>query len=239
MNLLERELHPLTQPIEGQYPRPWMTDMADPAAALVFIIGQNPAKRIPQRPGLDHAAYLDGLFNRNGASCRAMYEEAVRESGASRTRQNIDRLTADLAKAGVTAVLQTNIICLSPPAGNDRRKPADRAGGANGTQIFATILAIIRPPILIAYGAGTAWGLSRLLGCPLPSPPADQNAGLSHQRVETRLPGAPYAPDVFVIPSLAPRVWNGWHKWAGPHLAQTCLRVRQCLEDRGAVGPQP
>ncbi|MBU8545868.1 MULTISPECIES: hypothetical protein [Roseomonadaceae] len=205
--------------------------MRNPAEAKVFIIGRNSAKTIHQRPGLDHEAYLDGLFNRNGASCRSLYDDAVRDSGPSPTRRNIDRLMACLAEAGVADVLQTNVTCFSTPMSGDLARPENQEGRANGTKIFETILAIIRPPILIAHGAGTVQNLSRILGCELPSPPADRHAALSHRRIEARLSGVAYAPHVFVIPSLAPPAWNKWQGWAGSHLTETCGRVRECLED--------
>ena len=229
MSPLEIALRPLTRPINGQYTRPWMTDMRNPAEAKVFIIGRNSAKTIPQHPKLDHDTYLDGLFNRNGSSCRSLYDHAVRDSGPSPTRRNIDRLMASFAEAGVADVLQTNIICFSTPMSGDLKRPENWEGRANGTRIFETILAIIRPSILIAHGAGTVRDLSRLLGCNLPSVPADRHSGLSYRRIDALLSGAAYAPHVFVIPSLAPPAWNKWRAWAWPHMTETCARVREYL----------
>lgn len=238
MSPLEIALRPLTRPINGQWPRPWMTDMRNPSEAKVFIIGRNSAKTIRQQRGLNHDTYLDGLFNRNGSSCRSLYADAVRDSRPSRTRPNIDRLAASLATAGITDVIQTNVICFSTPMSDDLKRPKNREGRANGTRIFETILAMIRPPILIAHGAGTVRDLSRLLGCELPSPPPDRHAGLCHRLIDARLHGTPYAPHVFVIRSLAPPEWPKWQGWAGHHLAETCVQVRQCLGD-GTSGPTP
>ena len=43
----EATIRKLTEPINGQYPRPWMTEMKNPWEAEVFIVGMN------QRNGYD------------------------------------------------------------------------------------------------------------------------------------------------------------------------------------------
>ena len=40
----EKSIAAATQAINGQFPRPWMTDLADPLSAEVFIVGRNPAR---------------------------------------------------------------------------------------------------------------------------------------------------------------------------------------------------
>jgi hypothetical protein len=47
MDSLERAIRPLTSPINGQLPRPWMTDLTDPREALVFIVGKNQRSGYP------------------------------------------------------------------------------------------------------------------------------------------------------------------------------------------------
>ena len=42
----ETKIRELTKPINGQLPRPWMTELEDPAQADVFIVGMNPAHRL-------------------------------------------------------------------------------------------------------------------------------------------------------------------------------------------------
>ena len=46
----------LTEPLNGQYPRPWMTELADPLSANVLIVGKNEAKGRRGPPPLSHAA---------------------------------------------------------------------------------------------------------------------------------------------------------------------------------------
>ena len=65
----ERIIAALTRPLNGQLPRPWMTDIADPMKATVFIVGKNQAKTFPESR-LNHDRHMDGLFNRSGETAR-------------------------------------------------------------------------------------------------------------------------------------------------------------------------
>jgi hypothetical protein len=95
MNTLEASIRRLTQPVNGQFPRPWMTDMAHPEKARVFIVGRNQAKVFPAAALVGgHEAYIDALFNRSGKSCRKLYEEMSGREGPSPTRENIYALRA-------------------------------------------------------------------------------------------------------------------------------------------------
>jgi|TARA_B110000967_G_scaffold171343_1_gene181775 hypothetical protein len=38
----EETISLLTQPLNGQYPRPWMTNLTNPQEADVFIVGKKP-----------------------------------------------------------------------------------------------------------------------------------------------------------------------------------------------------
>jgi hypothetical protein len=40
----ESAIRSLTAPINGQFPRSWMTDLQNPLLASVFIVGQNQAR---------------------------------------------------------------------------------------------------------------------------------------------------------------------------------------------------
>ena len=40
-NKFEEQIRRLTEPINGQLPRPWMTEMRNPLEADVFIVGMN------------------------------------------------------------------------------------------------------------------------------------------------------------------------------------------------------
>lgn len=228
---LEASLRRLTQPVDGQFLRPWMTDMAHPEKARIFVVGRNPATRFPAALIGSHDDYIDALFNRNDRSCRKLYEQLRGDDGLSPTRKNIGKLRENLAREGLTDVVETNVICYSTPMSSDLTK----SGKAVGGQIFEEILAIIRPKILIAHGAGTAKELGRVLSARLPAAASNQADDVSCAHVHAHLRGESYAPIVFVIPSLAPPAWNVWQKWAEPHLAETCAQVRKFLDD-GASG---
>jgi hypothetical protein len=230
MSPLEASIRRLTQPVNGQFPRPWMTDMPHPEEARVFIVGFNQATGFPAAVVGSHDDYVDALFNRGDRSCRKLYEQMRGDAGASPTRRNLDRLRAKLAREGIHDVVETNVICYSTPMSSDLTEEKNKGGKAAGKQIFEEVLAIIRPKILIVHGAATAKELGRVLSARLPSAATNQADGVSCTRVQTDLRAHGYAPTVFVIPSLAPPRWNAWQKWAEPHLAETCTKVRKSLE---------
>ena len=113
----EETIRELTQPINGQLPRPWMTKMANPLEADVFIVGMNQRNGYPADQ-IAHEKHLDALFNRNGESCRGLYDE-VTNGKASRTRLNTDSLTARLNQRDVHNIIETNVVCFSTPLGKD------------------------------------------------------------------------------------------------------------------------
>lgn len=202
----ESAISAATRPLNGQLPRPWMTDLTDPIAARVLIVGRNPARGYDATT-LDHTRHLDALFNRNGESCRGLYDELVGEP--SPTRRNIDMLRTLLADAGVDQVLETNIICYSSPMSADLAKPAHAGGREAGTAIFRLLLDHVRPRVLIAHGAGTIRDVAAIVGAALP--PARS------------APGAPVHVEssgmtLILLPSLAPPAWNRWQGWARGHL---------------------
>jgi hypothetical protein len=41
MHALEAAIRGLTRPVNGQFPRPWMTTMARPEDARIFVVGYN------------------------------------------------------------------------------------------------------------------------------------------------------------------------------------------------------
>jgi hypothetical protein len=183
-----------------------MTDLTDPLGARVLIVGRNPARGYDATT-LDHTRHLDALFNRNGESCRGLYDELVGEP--SPTRRNIDMLRALLADAGVDQVLETNVICYSSPMSADLTKPAHAGGREAGTAIFRLLLDHVRPRVLIAHGAGTIRDVAAIVGADLP--PA------------CSAPGVPAHTESFgmrliLLPSLAPPAWNRWQGWAREHL---------------------
>ena len=97
MSALEASIRRLTQPVNGQFPRPWMTNMARPENARIFVVGYNQATGFPAALIGSHDDYIDALFNRNDGSCRNLYEQLRDDDGTSPTRRNIDKLRVNLA----------------------------------------------------------------------------------------------------------------------------------------------
>jgi len=194
-----------TRPLNGQLPRPWMTDLTDPLSAQVLIVGRNPARGYDLAT-LDHARHLDALFNRNGQSCRGLYDEMVESSP---TRRNIDLLRAALRNAGIDQVLETNVICYSSPMSADLAKPEHAGGREAGTAIFRLLLEYVRPRVLIAHGAGTIRDIGTILGAALPPARREPGVPVHVESSSMRL---------ILLPSLAPPAWNRWQGWARAHL---------------------
>ena len=148
MESFERELFALTAEYQGQYPRPWMTDLRDPREANCFIVGRN------QRQGYDSSRvgsqkrHVDALLNRNGMTCRGLYDSMF---DASPTRRNIDRLSRRLRDGGAK-VLETNVICFSSPMSGDLSSSQRQ----QGKQIFRWLVDRISPAVIIVHGAGAA-----------------------------------------------------------------------------------
>jgi hypothetical protein len=213
----ESAIKAATRALNGQLPRPWMTDLTDPLGAQVFVVGRNQARGYDAST-LDHTRHLDALFNRNGQSCRALYDELV--GAPSPTRRNINLLRTLLMDAGVNRVLETNVICYSSPMSADLAKPAHTGGRELGTAIFRLLLEHVRPRVLIVHGAGTIRDVSAIVGVALP-PARDE-------------PGTPVYVDVagmklILLPSLAPPAWNRWQGWARAHLEATAEMVADTL----------
>jgi len=208
----------LTEPLNGQYPRPWMTELGNPLSANVFIVGKNQAKGY-ESSRISHKRHVDALFNRHGESCRRVYDEMTGCS-PSPTRQNIDRFRKMLASEGVRRVLETNVICYATPMGSDLRLPQHRGGALRGTEIFQALLHFVKPKVLIAHGAGTRNTLRKLLAASLPTPP-ERNGNPRVAIVEDM--------KIFVIRSLAPPQWNQWHRWAEQYLAKVAKEVASAL----------
>ncbi len=212
---LERMVEEMTQARNGQFPRPWMTDMTRPERARVFIVGLNQATGM--MPGNQHGIFADALFNRNGETCRSLYDRITGERGPSRARPNVERLTEVL---GIAETLDTNVVCYASPMGSD---PGQPAGAAEGTALFMTLLDIVRPPVLIVHGSGTRQRLGLLLGAELPPLP-EEGGAVAWARVSA-LDGG-FTPAVYVIPSLAPPVWNRWSGWAEAYFQELAAHVR-------------
>jgi ribokinase len=230
MDALETAMRCLTPGVNGQYPRPWMTDIPHPEKARVFVVGYNQATGFPIKSDLHHDAFMDALYNRNGRSCRALYEMMRGEREPSRTHRNTCDLAGRLSSCSINDVLVTNVICYSTPMGKNLGSSEHREGRDLGRTIFSTLLAIVRPQVLITHGKGTARELARVLriGSP-PELPDRQRGAVSFTRVSAQLNGSCYSPTVFVLPSLAPPAWYRWASWAPDYMDRVCVRVRQVL----------
>jgi hypothetical protein len=64
---LAQTIADVTKPLNGQYPRPWMTDVDQPERARVFIVGRNQAPGIPVTH-LTHRDYVFGIDVRWGGA---------------------------------------------------------------------------------------------------------------------------------------------------------------------------
>lgn len=220
---LEATIRQLTKPINGQYPRPWMTSLTDPAEANVFTVGKN------QRNGFDaaevgsHDHYVDTLFNRGSETCRALYDRIA--GTPSPTRKNTDAFVRQLVERGVSKVIETNVICYSTPMSADLRAAHHIGGSERGTEIFKVLLRQIRPRVLIAHGSDTVRNLGRVLGSELPAP-SDKPSDPQSIRIGEIA--------VFVIPSLAPPAFNKWSRWSSDHLAAVSDQVANILQGEGS-----
>lgn len=210
----EAEIHRLTQPINNQYPRPWMTDLKDPQSASVFIVGKNQASEYSVER-LEHKRHIDALFNRSGESCRGLYDE-MRKGKPSQTRKHIDHFRSILAEHGITDVLETNVNCYSTRMSRDLKDAQHVGGEEAGREIFKALLTHIKPKIIIVHGARTRKELGQILGTTLPPLP-----GRDSIPVAAHIHGM----QVFPIPCLAAPEFHKWKKWSDPYLCKVAAII--------------
>jgi hypothetical protein len=217
MNNFEMVIRDLTRPLNGQYPRPWMTHLRNPLEAQLFVVGRN------QRNGFDcerlgtHDRHIDGLFNRNGETCRGIYNEMT-GGKPSPTRKNTDRFVQILNRQGVTAILETNVICYSSPMSNDLRLEQHKGGAKKGEEIFRYIWSEICPSTVVVHGAGAAKQLSKIIGTQLPTAP-DSLA----PPVFTKIGNCSFV----AINSLAPPAYNKWQSWSTEYLETLAKAINE------------
>jgi len=226
LNQFEETVGNLTQPLNGQYPRPWMTKLIDPQNADVFIVGKN------QRNGYDcsklgtHQRHMDALFNRNGETCRQMYDRMT-AGKASPTRKNTDSFVQVLESKGVTDILETNVICYSTPMSADLRLDQHTGGSTRGEEIFRYLMAKIKPKVLVVHGTGSRKKLASILRTDLGSEPHFVEDIRLHM-VEDYM--------VAVIPSLAPPAYNKWSPWSQEHLSLLAIKIAAHLSQNPVSG---
>ena len=221
MNKFEEKIRELTEPINGQLPRPWMTQMRDPLEADVFIVGRNQRNSYSDKE-IQHQRHLDALFNRNGESCRGLYDE-VTKGKPSPTRRNIDDLAARLSQRNIHNILETDVVCYSTRIAADLRKRANAGGARRGEEIFRYLLTEIAPTVLIVHGEGSVKDISRILQMDRLKVPRSTDEIFDVQ-TEQHL--------VIPVPSLAPPAFNRWSSWSGRYLDKVADRVREKLVTR-------
>ncbi len=225
MTRLESAIRSLTMPVNGQYPRPWMTVMTNPEQARVFVVGYNQATGWPEFLIKDQDEYIHALFNRNGMTCDTLYNRFRCGVYPSPTRRNLCELRRVLAGQGIPEVLETNVICYSTGMSHDLDRPDHSGGKQKGRVIFQEILRMIRPEILILHGSRTGKEFARMLGVDVPRPPRNPAEGMSACRLVTRLGEDAWCPMVFAIPSLAPPAANKWRAWRSRYFEDLASKV--------------
>lgn len=212
MDKFEQRIRELTEEINCQYPRPWMTDVSNPSRAKVFIVGYNPATAY-RSDLVDYERFIDSLFNRNGEGCRKFYTEITKQTP---TRDNIEMFTDKLNKVGVYSILETNVVCYG---GHSEHK----GSVARGKEIFRTLVREIRPKAIILHGVGVCEEFRCSFNLPsLPNPPKTKEKIVQKEMdSETQ---------VFVIPSLAPPESDKWGNWRCEYLDKVSKRVRKVVE---------
>ena len=227
-NRFEERIRELTQPINGQLPRPWMTAMTDPLEANVFIVGMNQSREYPAWD-IPHQRHLDALFNRNGESCRGLYDETT-GGRPSRSRRNIDELVARLNRWGIHDILETSVVCYSTGMSRYLSAQAHAGGARHGEEIFRYLLAEIAPAVLIVHGGGVASRMSAILGISRLQVPRSADEVCDVQAGQHL---------VIPIPSLAPPAFHMWSSWRDEYLDRVSSRVREKLvpiRDGGSGG---
>lgn len=217
---LEDAIRTLTRPVLGQFPRPWMTDIAEPSEAEVFVVGANQPTAYPPDKVGSHQRFLNALFNRDGETCRTLYREI--RGGSSGTRSHSDDFVKMLQAAGVKKIVETNAVCFSTPKADDLKRFENREGLEKGIRIFSEIFRIIKPRVMVVHGAGTVEFLRRHHQIRLPKPPKEGDQ-FPHSIIA--------ATQVFVVRSLALPEVNKWDSWRTEYLHEIAKRVSSQLDD--------
>lgn len=203
-----------------------MTDLDNPSQAQVFVVGYNPASAYHSN-AVDYERFIDSLFNRNGETCREFYKEVTDKSP---TRGNIEMFTRKLADAGVTSVIETNVVCYGAKKKRHLSLPEHNGGKRRGVQIFRELISEIQPKVIVVHGIGVCKEFTCALNLapPLPEPPNNEDMFVDYQMGQIQ---------IFVIPSLADPGFRNWpsspHRsfcnWADGYLNKIAGRVaRAC-----------
>ena len=236
MDEFEQRIRELTTEINGQYPRPWMTDLKDPSCVKVFIVGYNPATAF-RSDYVDYERFIDSLFNRNGEGCRKFYEE-YRKSYVDTTEPSPsrDKIASKLKKVGVFSILETNVVCYGAKP-KELNLPKHNGGKKLGKEIFRTLVRKIRPKVIILHGKKVREDFRSAFN--LPSLPDTPDTKDKYVQIELDLDSQlGLRTQLFVIPSLALPGFQNWPtrplksfcNWADEYLDEISERVRHVVE---------
>ena len=192
--------------------------MKNPREAEVFVVGKNQKNGYAVNK-VSHRRHIEALFNRNGESCRGLYDEFT-EGKPSRTRKNTDGLVDRLNKRNIHKILETNVICYSTPTSKDLNNPGHSGGTKRGEDIFRYLLTEIAPAVLIVHGVGSVKSISPMLQCKQLKVPRSADE-ICDVQMEKHL--------VIPIPSLAFPAFTNWSSWADRYLDIVADRVSQKL----------
>ena len=226
MDKFEQLIRELTTEINGQYPRPWMTDLKAPSRAEVFIVGYNPATAYLSND-VSYERFIDSLFNRNGETCRKFYAEITKQTP---TRDNIEMFADKLAKVGISSILETNVICYGAKKKKYLRRREHIGGKARGMEIFRKLVEVIHPKVILIHGKGVCDEFRRSFKLSsLPDPPDSKD-----KFVQIKLD---WGTELFIIPSLALPGFRNWPQfplkpfctWADAYLDEVAKRMLQVV----------
>lgn len=204
-----------------------MTHLKAIQSTKVFVVGNHFS--VPYLANsVKYERFIDSLFNRNGESCQAFYEEITSRTPS---RSNIELLSMKLNNAGCDSVIETNVCCYGVKKADYLRHPKHHGGKERGIKIFRTLVEIIRPKVIVIYGKGACKEFRRALdlSSPLPCPPQKKNDFAQDKFAD--------GTHVFVIPSLGEPAFRNWPKkplesfcnWADEYLDEVASRVaRAC-----------
>jgi hypothetical protein len=218
--LLEKFFNEIILPVNGQYPRPWMTESIEPWESKIFIVGKNQAKTFSQNEIGSREAYISSLFNRGDESCRELYNRLSRNK-PSRTRGHIDKFVDKLKKQNLSDIIETNVVCYSTPMSVDLRQAIHSGGIRKGSEIFLGLLEIIEPKVIVVHGVGAAKELARLINIEIPNPPKDQEREILITKFQKSC--------IITIPSLASPEYEKWANWSDVFLDDVSNTVSKII----------
>ena len=211
----------LTQPINGQYPRPWTTSMVDPLKAEGLIAGMNQATAITTDV-ISHSQFLDAHFG-NGSTTYELY--SMLRPSASETRMNIEALTGTLEKQ----VLETNVVCYSTKRAKHLSLPEHKGGKERGIEIFKAVLGFSQPKFVVVFGAKaqstfqSALKRAMVKRAMISSEPECALVTFDVEKLHPGLEGH-FQTKLIFIRSLGLPEWNKW-KWDAPQVFEQVKKL--------------